>query len=36
MLEIKHKKKIIIMEETQKIIILPEKRDQIVKDLKLF
>ena len=25
-----------IMEETQEIIILPEKRDQIVKDLKLF
>ena len=25
-----------IMEETQEIIIPPEKRDQIVKDLKLF
>ena len=25
-----------IMEETQEIIIPPEKRDQIIKDLKLF
>ena len=25
-----------IMEETQEIIILPEKREQIIKDLKLF
>ena len=25
-----------IMEETQEIIIPPEKREQIVKDLKLF
>ena len=25
-----------IMEETQKVIIPPEKREQIIKDLKLF
>ena len=25
-----------IMEETQKLIIPPEKREQIIKDLKLF
>ena len=25
-----------IMKETQELIILPEKREQIIKDLKLF
>ena len=25
-----------IMEETQELIILPEKREQIIRDLKLF